>query len=68
MSVDNRIPSEPYMELNGITVYAENDNKPFCRIKSHDLPEISKGTIGEKMMNREYKRNRCCTVTRRTYC
>lgn len=54
MSVDNRIPSEPYMELNGITVYAENDNKPFGRIKSHDLPEISKGTIGEKMMNREY--------------
>lgn len=54
MSVDNRIPSEPYMELNGITVYTENDNKPFGRIKSHDLQEISKGTIGEKMMNREY--------------
>ena len=54
MSVDNRIPSEPYIELNGVTVYAENDNKPFGRIKSHDLPEISKGTIGEKMMNREY--------------
>lgn len=54
MSVDNRIPSEPYMELNGVTVYAENDNKPFGRIKSHDLPEISKGTIGEKMMDREY--------------
>lgn len=54
MSVDNRIPSEPYMELNGITVYAENDNKPFGRIISHDLPEIGKCTIGEKMMNREY--------------
>ena len=54
MRVDNRIPSEPYMELNGITVYAENDNKPFGRIKSHDLPEISKGAIGEKMMNIEY--------------
>lgn len=36
MSVDNRIPSEPYMELNGITVYAENDNKPLGRIKSGD--------------------------------
>lgn len=54
MRVDNRIPSEPYIELNGVTVYAENDNKPFGRIKSHDLPEISKRTIGEKMMNREY--------------
>ena len=54
MRVDNRIPSEPYIELNGVTVYAENDNKPFGRIKYHDLPEISKGTIGEKMMNREY--------------
>lgn len=56
MSVDNRIPSEPYIEFDGtgITVYVENDNKPFGRIKSHDLPEISKGTIGEKMMNREY--------------
>lgn len=30
MSVDNRILSEPYMELNGVTVYAENDNKLFC--------------------------------------
>lgn len=54
MSVDNRIPSEPYMELNGVTVYAENDNKPFGRIKSHDLSEISKGTIGEKLMDKEY--------------
>ena len=54
MSVDNRIPSEPYMELNETTAYAENDNKSFGRIKSHDLPEISKGTIGEKIMNREY--------------
>lgn len=54
MSVDNRIPSEPYMELNGVTVYAENDNKPFGRIISHDLPEISKGTIGEMMMDKEY--------------
>lgn len=54
MSVDNRIPSEPYIELNGVTVYAENDNKPFGAIISHDLPKISKGTIGEKMINREY--------------
>lgn len=56
MSVDNRIPSEPYIEFDGtgITVYVENDNKPFGRIKSHDLPEISKGTIGEKLMDREY--------------
>lgn len=54
MSVDNRIPSEPYIELNGVTVYAENDNKPFGGIISHDLPKISKGTIGEKMMDREY--------------
>lgn len=54
MSVDNRIPSEPYIELNGVTVYAENDNKPFGRIKSHDLPEISKGTIGEKLIYKEY--------------
>lgn len=54
MSVDNRIPSEPYMELNGITVYAENDNKPFGRIKSHDLPEVSKGTIGEKTNGQEH--------------
>lgn len=43
MSVDNRIPSEPYMELNGVTVYAENDNKPF-----------SGRTIGEKLMDKEY--------------
>lgn len=54
MSVDNRIPSEPYIELNGVTVYAENDNKPFIRIKFHDLPKISKGNIGEKLMDREY--------------
>lgn len=43
MSVDNRIPSEPYMELNGVTVYAENDNKPF-----------SGRTIGEKLMDKKY--------------
>lgn len=48
MSVDNRIPSEPYMELNGVTVYTEG---VYRHGKS---PEISKGTIGEKMMNREY--------------
>lgn len=54
MSVDNRITSEPYMELNGGTVYAENDNKPFGRIKSHDLPEVSGRTIGEKLMDKEY--------------
>ena len=24
MTVDNRIPSEPYMELNGVTVYVED--------------------------------------------
>lgn len=54
MSVDNRIPSEPYMELNGVTVYAENDNKPFSGIKFHDLPEVGGRTIGETMMNKEY--------------
>lgn len=43
MSVDNHIPSEPYMELNGVTVYAENDNKTF-----------SGRTIGEKLMDKEY--------------
>lgn len=43
MSVDNRIPSEPYIELNGVTVYAEGVR-----------PNLFKGTIGEKMMNREY--------------
>lgn len=37
MSVDNRIPSEPYMELNGVTVYAENDNKPFINIDKEGL-------------------------------
>lgn len=26
----------------------------FDRIISHDLPKISKGTVGEKMMSREY--------------
>ena len=54
MGVDNRIPSEPYMELNGVKVYAENDNKPFSEIKFHDLPEVSGRTIGEKLMDREY--------------
>ena len=54
MSVDNRIPSEPYIELNGVTVYAENDNKPFSGIKFHDLPEVSGRTIGEKLMDKEY--------------
>ena len=54
MSVDNRIPSEPYMELNGVKVYAENDNQPFSGIKSHDLPEVSGRTIGEKLMDKEY--------------
>lgn len=54
MSVDNRIPSEPYMELNGVTVYAENDNKPFSGIKSHDLPDVGGRTIGEKLMDKEY--------------
>ena len=54
MSVDNRIPSEPYMELNGVTVYAENDNKPFSGIKFHDFPEVSGRTIGEKLMDKEY--------------
>ena len=54
MSVDNRIPSEPYMELNGVKVYAENDNKPFSGIKFHDLPEVSGRTIGEKLMDKEY--------------
>ena len=48
MSVDNRIPSEPYIELNGVTVYTEG---VYRHGKS---PEITKGTIGEKMMNREY--------------
>jgi len=37
MSVDNRIPSEPYMELNGVKVYAENDNKPFVNIDKEKL-------------------------------
>lgn len=54
MSVDNRIVSEPYIELNGVTVYAENDKKTFSGIKFHDLPEVSGRTIGETMMNREY--------------
>ena len=54
MSVDNRIPSEPYIELNGVAVYAENDNIPFDRVVRHALSKISKGTIGEKTMNREY--------------
>ena len=54
MGVDNRIPSEPYMELNGVKVYVENDNKPFSGIKFHDLPEVSGRTIGEKLMDREY--------------
>lgn len=54
MSVDNHIPSEPYMELNGVTVYAENDNKPFSGIKFHDFPEVSGRTIGEKLMDKEY--------------
>lgn len=54
MSVDNRIPSEPYMELNGVTVYAENDNKPFIGIKFHDLPKVGGRTMGEKLMDKEY--------------
>lgn len=54
MSVDNHIPSEPYMELNGVTVYTENDKKPFSGIKFHDLPEVSGRTIGEKLMDKEY--------------
>lgn len=54
MSVDNRIPSEPYMELNGVKVCAENDNIPFSGIKFHDLPEVSGRTIGEKLMDKEY--------------
>lgn len=54
MSVDNRIPSEPYMELNGVKVYAENDNKPFSEIKFHDLHKVSGRTIGEKLMDKEY--------------
>ena len=48
MSVDNRIPSEPYMELNGVTVYTEG---VYHHGKS---PEITKGTIGEKLMDKEY--------------
>ena len=48
MSVDNRIPSEPYIELNGVTVYAEG----VCR--HGKSPEITKGTIGEKLMDKEY--------------
>ena len=47
-SVDNRIPSEPYIELNGVTIYAEG---VYRHGKS---PEITKGTIGEKLMDREY--------------
>lgn len=56
MSVDNRIPSEPYIEFDGtgITVYVENDNKPFSGIKFHDLPDVSGRTIGEKLMDKEY--------------
>lgn len=54
MSVDNRIPSEPYMELNGVKLYAENDNKPFSGIKFHDLPKVGGRTIGEKLMDKEY--------------
>ena len=54
MSVDNHIPSEPYMELNGVKLYAENDNKPFSGIKFHDLPEVGGRTIGEKLMDKEY--------------
>lgn len=48
MSVDNRIPSEPYIKLNGVTVYTEG---VYRHGKS---PEISKCTIGENMINREY--------------
>lgn len=48
MSVDNRIPSEPYMELNGVTIYTEG---VYRHGKS---PEITKRTIGEKLMDREY--------------
>lgn len=56
MSVDNRIPSEPYIEFDGtgITVYVENDNKPFSGIKCNDLPDVSGRTIGEKLMDKEY--------------
>ena len=56
MGVDNRIPSEPYIEFDGtgITVYVENDNKPFSGIKFHDLPDVSGRTIGEKLMDKEY--------------
>lgn len=42
------------LDGTGITVYAENDNKPFSGIKFHDLPEVSGRTIGEKLMDKEY--------------
>lgn len=47
MSVDNRIPSEPYMELNGVTIYADG------MYRHGKSPEIGKG-IGEKLMDKEY--------------
>lgn len=43
MSVDNRIPSQPYIELNGVTVYAEGVR-----------PNLFEGTIGGKIIDREY--------------
>ena len=48
MSVDNRIPSEPYMDLNGVTVYTEG------MYRHGKSPEIGKCTIGEKLMDKEY--------------
>lgn len=58
MRVDNRIPSEPYMELNGVTVYTEG---VYRHGKS---PEITKGTIGEKLMDREYNGLGCCEMSK----
>lgn len=42
MSVDNRIPSEPYMELNGVTIYTEG------MYRHGKSPEITKGDYRRK--------------------
>ena len=57
MTVDNRIPSYPYMELNGVTVYVE-DALPNKLRGTDGMPRVPHmGEMGRRWEKRDAKKH-----------
>ena len=57
MIVDNRIPSVPYMELNGVTVYVE-DSLPNKLGGTDGIPRVPHmGEMGRRWERRDVKKH-----------